>query len=138
MQNDKSNMIRKIFSLLALIGVVSVITVQAEPTPTPKPKGPRTKTIVASKIAPAAPLPEGWSLANGVWVHSDGYKYVNGQVIKTGTQTHKRPPKPPTKALMDAATKPAPKTPADAAAAKAAERERNLAPRPAPQTGTHM
>jgi hypothetical protein len=139
MQNDKPNMIRKILFSLALISVVSVITVQAEPTPTPKAKGPRTKTIVTSKIVPAAPLPEGWSLANGVWVHSDGYKYVNGQVIKTGTQTHKRPPKPPTKALMDAATKkPGPKTPADAAAAKAAERERNLAPRPAPQTGTHM
>jgi len=49
-------------------------------------------------------------------------------------------PPPPTKAEIDAAMKKktAPKTPAEIAAEKAAQRERNLAPRPAPQTGTHL
>ncbi|PYJ87279.1 MAG: hypothetical protein DME70_06685, partial [Verrucomicrobia bacterium] len=62
------------------------------------------------------------------------------QVVRVGTQTHKQPPKPPTKAEMDAAIKkkPATKTPAEIAAEKAAQRERNLTPRPAPQTGTHL
>jgi hypothetical protein len=87
---------------------------------------------------PAAPLPEGWNYIKGEWIHSDGYKYVNGQVIRTTAQTHKRPPKPPSKALLNSVkTKPAP-TPADSAAAKAAERERNLRTRPASQTGTHL
>jgi hypothetical protein len=34
--------------------------------------------------------------------------------------------------------KTAPKTPAEIAAEKAAQRERNLAPRPASQTGSHL
>ncbi|HKP92504.1 MAG TPA: hypothetical protein VJS88_01310, partial [Chthoniobacterales bacterium] len=85
------------------------------------------------------PLKEGWSLVNGVWMHSDGYKFVNGQVIRTGSQTHKRAPKPPTKAEMEAATKKkGPPTAAELAAEKAAERQRNLAPRRASQTGTHL
>ncbi len=27
---------------------------------------------------------EGWNYVKGEWIHSDGYKYVNGQVIRTG------------------------------------------------------
>jgi hypothetical protein len=130
-------MIRKIFLLLALTSLGSAIILHAEPAP--KTKVQRTKTAPAPKIVAATPMAEGWSLANGVWTHPDGYQFVKGQVIRVGTQTHKKPPQPPTKARIDAAMKkPAPKTPADAAAAKAAERERNLAPRPAPQTGTHL
>ena len=128
-------MIRTILSLALLTSFAAVASLQAEP-PSSK-KSHKSKTMAA--VAPATPLKAGWSLSNGVWVHSDGYKFVNNQVVRVGTQTHKAPPKPPTKAEMEAATKKsAPKTPADAAAAKAAERERNLAPRPAPQTGTHL
>ena len=92
-------------------------------------------------IAPAKPLPEGWSLVDGVWIHSDGYKFVKGQLFRTGTHTHKRPPNPPTQAEMDAATKKnnrRPVTAAEAAAAEAAKRERNLRPRPASQTGSNL
>jgi hypothetical protein len=120
-----------------LVTVVGIAPLEADPTPAPKKKQKQTTT---TKVAPApvAPVKEGWSLVNGVWTHSDGYKFVNNQVMRVGTQTHKKPPKPPTKAEMEAATKKtAPKT-LDPAAAKAAERERNLAPRPAPQTGTHL
>ena len=134
-------------------------TVKAEPTPTPAPGSQRssdenvgTKTTKKqtakhdsakkSTAAHAATTPstgEGWSVVNGIWTHPDGYKYVNGQVVRVGSQTHKQPPKPPTKAELDAARQTtAPASAADAAAAKAAERQRNLAPRPASQTGTHL
>jgi hypothetical protein len=123
-------MIRTILSIAVLSSLVTA-TLQAEP-PSKK------KSNRVPKIVPAAPLKEGWSLVNGVWTHSDGYQFVKGQVLRVGTQTHKKPPKPPTKAEMDAAMKkPAPKA-VDPATAKAAEREKNLTPRPAPQTGTHL
>ena len=134
-------MIRTILSIAVLTSFTGVAALRADPSPAPNSASSRNKkeTTTALKVVPAPPLKQGWSLVNGVWMHSDGYKLVNGQVIRVGNQTHKKPPKPPTKAEMDAATKkPAPKTPADAAAAKAAERERNQTPRPAPQTGTHL
>ena len=121
-------MIRTILSIAVLSSFV-IGTLQADP-PSKK------KSNQVPKVAPAAPLREGWSLVNGVWTHSDGYQFVKGQVLRVGTQTHKKPPKPPTKAEMDAAMK-KPKA-VDPAAAKAAEREKNLTPRPAPQTGTHL
>jgi hypothetical protein len=131
-------MIRTILSIATLVTVVSVAPLKADPSPAPKKKQKQTST--ASKVAPApvAPVKQGWSLVNGVWTHSDGYKFVNNQVMRVGTQTHKKPPKPPTKAEMDAAMKKTAPKPLDPAAAKAAEREKNLAPRPAPQTGTHL
>ncbi|PZR76949.1 MAG: hypothetical protein DLM73_01000 [Chthoniobacterales bacterium] len=131
---------RSILLFLVAMTFPAAIALNAAPTPTP---GPKTKRVRKSKplvtLSPATPLTEGWSNVNGVWVHSDGYKYVNGQVIRVGTQTHKRPPKPPSKELLSS-LKNKPKTPsaADAAAAKAAEKERNLRPRPAPQTGTNL
>ena len=141
-------MIRTILSLAVFITLASPIPLKAEPAPTPSShkkvkKQPATSTKMNTnsfKVIPATPLLEGWSLVNGSWVHSDGYKFVKGQVIRTGSQIHKRPPKPPTKAEMDAATKKRRdlSTAAEIAAEKAAERERNLTPRPAPQTGTHL
>ena len=123
-------MIRTILSIAVLSSLVAG-TLEADP-PSKK------KSNQVPKIVPAAPLKEGWSLVNGVWNHPDGYQFVKGQVLRVGTQTHKKPPKPPTKAEMAAATKkPAPKA-VDPAAAKAAEREKNLTPHPAPQTGTHL
>jgi hypothetical protein len=138
-------MFKKIISLVVFASFPAVLALKAEPTPTPAPNKDRQaskkiKKEPAIKLVSVAPLPEGWSLVNGVWMHSDGYKYINGQVIRTGSQTHKRPPKPPTKAEMEAATKKkkGPPTPAEISSAKAAERERNSRTRPAPQTGTHL
>ena len=130
-------MIRTILSFAVLTSFAATAPVNAEPSPSKK-KSQTTKT--APQIAPSAPLKSGWSLVNDVWTHSDGYQFVKGQVVRVGTQTHKKPPPPPTKAEMDAATKksPAAKTPAEIAAEKSAQRERNLAPRPASQTGTHL
>ena len=128
-----------LFALLTALGIGA--SLKAEPSPTAAKK--KTKTSAKLKtpiLVPAVPLKEGWSLVNGVWMHSDGYKFVNGQVIRTGSQTHKPAPKPPTSAEIAAATKKknAPRTAAEIAAEKAAERERNLAPPRASQTGTHL
>jgi hypothetical protein len=126
-------MIRTILSIVVLTSLAAA-PLEADP-PSNRKKETTKKSKMALKIVPAPELKEGWSLVNGTWTHSDGYQFVNGQVTRIGTQTHRKPPKPPTKAEMDAAMKkPALKTPADAAA----QRERNLAPRPASQTGTHL
>jgi len=96
---------------------------------------------IAATLPAVAPATsgEGWSYVKGEWVHPDGYKYVKGQVIRTGTQTHKSPPKPPSKALLDSVkAKPTPTIDPNSAAAKAAEKERNLRRYPASQTGTHL
>lgn len=124
-----------------LSSFTGVLALSAEPAPSSKKKSSKkTKTEAAAAITPAKPLPEGWSLVDGVWMHSDGYKFVKGQLFRTGSHTHKQPPSPPTKAQMDAATKRnrLPQTAAEIAAAKATERERNLRPRPAPQTGSNL
>ena len=143
-------MTRNILSLIVLTTLAAGVSLNAEPTPSAdrtssknankvESQTPQAKTNAASKIVPAPPLAEGWSYVKGEWIHADGYKYVNGQVIRTGAQTHKRPPKPPSKALLNSVkTKPAPTPDPNSAAAKAAERERNLRPPPASQTGTHL
>jgi hypothetical protein len=128
-------MTRNILSLIVLTTLAAGVSLNAEPTPSAERKSSRS---AVAKIVPA-PLAQGWSYVKGEWIHADGYKYLNGQVIRTGAQTHKRPPKPPSKALQNSVkTKPTPTPDPNSAAAKAAERERNLRPRPAPQTGTHL
>jgi hypothetical protein len=131
-------MIRTILSIAILTALASG-SLQADPKTSKKSKSQKNNTSTTS-VAATSPLASGWSYTNGVWMHSDGYKFVNGQVIRTGIQTHKKAPKPPTKEEMDAALKKpkGPKTAAEIATEKAKERERNLAPRPAPQTGSHF
>jgi hypothetical protein len=128
-------MIRNILSFILLTVFSAAVSMNAEPTPRPDSASSRnavTKTV-------SAPLAEGWTYVKGEWIHSDGYKYVKGQVIRTGAQTHKRPPKPPSNSLLNSVkTKPTTSPDPNSAAAKAAEKERNLRPRPAPQTGTHL
>ena len=132
-------MIRTILSI-AIISILATGALQAEPKASKKSKSQKNKQNSTSTVVASQPLASGWSYTNGVWTHVDGYKFVNGQVVRTGIQTHKKAPKPPTKQEMDAALKKpkGPKTPAEIAAEKAAERERNLRPGPAPQTGSHF
>ena len=91
----------------------------------------------------------GWRYVNGEWVHPDGYKFVNNTVLRTTAKTGKSVPKPPGKLALEnpmklasqtkSATAPSPKNDAKTAAEKAVEeRQKNLTPRPAPQTGTHL
>jgi hypothetical protein len=124
---------RNILSLILLTIVAAALSMCADPTPSAD--GTSSRNAVPQMVP--APLAEGWNYVKGEWIHADGYKYVNGQVVRTGAQTHKRPPKPPSKALLNF-VKPTPTPDPNSAAAKAAERERNLRPRPAPQTGTNL
>jgi len=137
---------RTILQLIVLTNLVAAVSLLAEPTPSvesapgknARNQKPAAKTN-APKRVPSSPLVDGWNYVNGEWVHSGGYKYVNGNVIRTGTPTFGRPPRPPAKALLNSVkTKPVPTPVPDSAAAKAAEIERNKRPRPAPQTGTHL
>jgi len=132
-------MIRR--TLIVLTVVAATVSLNAEPAPSTKQTSvkSRKKSSATLKVAPATPLVEGWNNVNGEWIHSDGYKYINGQVVRTGTQTHKLPPKPPSKTLLKSVKpKPAPTPAPNSAAAKAAEKERNLRQQPASQTGTHL
>ena len=129
--------IRTILSV-AVLGALATTSLQAQASS--KKNSSSKKETTTPKVVPATPLVSGWSYNNGLWTHVDGYKLVNGKVVRAGIQTHKKAPLPPTKAEMDAAMKkkPASKASSDVAADKAAQRERNLAPRPAPQTGSHL
>ena len=86
----------------------------------------------------------GWVYVNGQWVHPDGYKFMNNKVFRTTAKTGQSVPKPPGKLALENPTKLAarPKTAAEeakSAAEEAAERrQKNLTPRPASQTGTHL
>jgi len=132
-------MTRNILSLIVLATLAAGVSLKAEPTPSAERTSSKNANKVAPKIVPALPLAEGWSYVKGEWVHPDGYKYVNGQVIRTGAQTHKRPPKPPSKAILNSVKiKPVPTPVAGSGAAKAAEKERNLRPTPTSQTGSHL
>jgi hypothetical protein len=142
-QSNNENMIRTILSVAVLGTFAATAVLNGEPSPTNKSSSSKRKRRTAQtvpKLEPVTPLKPGWSLVDGVWTHSDGYQFIKGQVIRVGTQTHKIPPPPPTKAEMAAATKTKnrPKSAAEIESEKAAQRERNLAPRPAPQTGTHL
>lgn len=137
-------MIRTILSIAIISAFAAGLSLGAEPSPSSSKKttnqSSKTKSTKTTAAAPVS-LRSGWTLTNGVWMHPDGYKLVNGQVVRSGPQTHKTAPKPPTKAEMDAASASKankPKTPAEIAAEKETQRQRNLAPRPAPQTGSHL
>jgi hypothetical protein len=91
----------------------------------------------------------GWVYLKGQWIHPDGYKFVNKKVQRTTARAGKTFPKPPGKLALENPTKLTPPTKSGEAlsvpreaqtdAEKAAEtRRKNLTPRPAPQTGTHL
>jgi hypothetical protein len=136
-------MTRTILFLILLATLATPASLTAEPTPSAD----RPSRKIAKKADAEKPLKtdagpktgEGWNYVKGEWIHSDGYKYVNGQVFRIGAQTHKSRPKPPSRALLDSVkARPTPAPDPNSPAAKAAERERNLQQRPASQTGTHL
>jgi len=91
----------------------------------------------------------GWRYVNGEWIHPNGYKFVNNRVLRTTARTGRPLPKPPGKLALEnpmrltappkSMTVPSQKDDAKTAAEKAAEqRQKNLTPTAAPQTGTHL
>ncbi|MDP9005277.1 MAG: hypothetical protein M3N12_10880 [Verrucomicrobiota bacterium] len=137
---------KRIALSLVIIASVAMVAPTLEAR-TPKSKSKKTQTNQST--APDAPdaLAEsanGWSYSNGVWVHPEGYKFVNGKILRTTAKTGKAFPKPPGKLALENAsrltqkTKIAPKNTQSEAERKAEERRKNLTPIAAPQTGTHM
>jgi hypothetical protein len=127
-------MTRNILFLIVLASLATPVSLSAEPTPSPKKSSQKN-----AKTAQSEKPPEGWTYVRGEWTHPDGYKYVKGQVVRIAGQTHKSPPKPPSKALLDSVKARSTPTPdPNSPAAKAAEKERNMQQRPASQTGTHL
>jgi hypothetical protein len=133
-------------SLLFVI-VLTSFAIALEAQPKSKRSSKRTSTnsnaqnTTADAVVASA---NGWSYVKGEWVHPDGYKYVNGRVLRTTAVAGKAFPKPPGKLALENAQKspvktaPAPDN-AKSAAEKAADaRRRNLTPSAAPQTGSHL
>jgi hypothetical protein len=141
--NENSFMKTNVICLLLIAALaMSVGTLNAK-SPT------RTKSKNATSQKALMESANGWTYVKGEWVHPEGYKFVDGRVLRTTAKSDGRPlPKPPGKLALENPQKVTPQTnavPADhapsntkTAADKAAEREKNLTPRPAPQTGTHM
>ena len=126
-----------------LIASVAMIAPPIE-AKTPKSKAKQTQTNQSTAPDALAESANGWSYTNGVWVHPEGYKFVNGKILRTTAKTGKSFPKPPGKLALDNAsrltqkTKVAPKSTQTEAERKAEERRKNLTPTAAPQTGSHM
>ena len=133
---------RTLFFLLAFSSFA--IALQAAATPTPAPKRTSNKSEkISGPQETLAQSANGWIFVKNEWVHPEGYKFVNGKVLRTTARTGKAFPKPPGKLALDNAqkltAKPTPAPDARTAAQKAAEeRRKNMAPRPAPQTGSNL
>lgn len=133
---------RTLFFLLAFTSFA--IALQAAPTPTPTPKRTSDKSEkIGGPQETLAQSANGWTFVKDEWVHPEGYKFVNGKVLRTTARTGKAFPKPPGKLALDNAqkltAKPSPAPETKTAAQKAAdERRKNLAPRPASQTGSNL
>ncbi len=145
---EKRLMKRKVLYLLLTTSLGVAATLNAEPARQTTHKRDSTKTqksegqnTTRDALAESA---NGWTYAKGEWVHPEGYKFVDGKVLRTTAKTGRAFPKPPGKLALENAQKLTPKnTPApinsQSAAEKAAEaRRKNLTPTAAPQTGTHM
>lgn len=142
---------RRLFLLLSLASIAGMLPASPTPPPDPKLSSTKTEKKAGAQISPSALLASanGWQFVKGEWVHPFGYKLVNGRIQRTTARAGKQFPKPPGKLALDnpqlltpsaaPALENANKATSDKAAAdKAAERARNLAPRPAPQTGSHL
>jgi hypothetical protein len=128
------------FALAANV-VLAGANLRAEPPSAKK----SNSTAALARLMESA---NGWTYVNGEWVHPEGYKFLNNKIVRTTAKTGKAHPKPPGKLAQENAAKLAPRTKSAAvpssenariAAERAAEvRRKNLTPRPAPQTGSHL
>ena len=134
----------KRFLLFLLAFTSFAIALQAAPTPAPAPKRTSSKSEkISGPQETLAQSANGWTFVKGEWVHPEGYKFVNGKVLRTTARTGKAFPKPPGKLALENAQKlaptPTPAPDAKTAAQKAAEeRRKNMAPRRASQTGSNL
>jgi hypothetical protein len=150
---SRARLLRKTGSLVFVASIaLSGTGLKAEPPARRERKSNSSETRTTYQDSARARLIEsanGWIYVNGEWVHPDGYKFVNNKVQRTTAKAGKTFPNPPGKLALENPAKLTPRTKSDAArsvpekaqteAEKAVEtRRKNLTPRPAPQTGTHL
>lgn len=128
----------------ALVGTVLLAEPPARRDRAPGVTAPEKKAERDPARARVIESANGWMYLNGEWLHPEGYKFINNKVLRTTLKTGKPLPKPPGKLALQNPTKLTPRarppaSDARTAAEEAAEtRRKNLEPRPAPQTGTHL
>jgi hypothetical protein len=129
--------VQRVFLLIAVPVTLLAVAVQAEP-PAKKntSRGPTYAQVLESA--------NGWTYLKGEWVHPEGYKFLNNKIIRTTAKTGKAFPKPPGPLALENPTmlttraKPAANDAKTAAEKAAEERQKNLTPRAASQTGSHL
>jgi hypothetical protein len=133
---------RNVFCFLVTISLaMTAPTLRAEP---PKSKHSSARTEKSRNTTANALLESanGWNYVKGEWVHPQGYKFVNGKILRTTAKYGQPLPKPPGKLALENPQKLTQQSKSIAtqseAEKKAEERRKNLQPRPAPQTGSHM
>lgn len=131
---------------LSLVVTTSLVLIAATLNAKPPAKSKSKQTQTTQNIAPNA-LTEsanGWVFTKGEWVHPEGYKFVNGKILRTTAKAGIAAPKAPGKLALENAQKlsqkptVAPKTVQTEAERKAEERRKNLAPAAPRQTGTNL
>src|SRR5262245_60520777 len=145
-------MTRRLSLILSLVTFAVAVTAQTTSAQESKQKSSTAAKKEAVRVIPNDALLQsanGWTYVNGEWVHPDGYKLSNGRILRTTARAGKAVPQPPGKLALENPQKLTPGATANlenaskvatdkAAAGKAAERARNLAPRSAPQTGSNL
>lgn len=128
---------QRVFLLIAVLVTLLAVAVQAEP---PAKKNTNRGPSYAQVLESA----NGWTYLKGEWVHPEGYKFLNNKIIRTTAKTGKAFPKPPGALALENPTmlttrpKPAANDAKTAAEKAAEERQKNLTPRAASQTGSHL
>jgi hypothetical protein len=133
-------------SLLLFIALTS-LAIALEASAKSKKSSTRTSnnsTTQKAAVDPVAASANGWSYVKGEWVHPDGYKYVNGKVLRTSAVAGRAFPKPPGKLALENAQKsavktaPAPQNTKTSAETAAEIKRKNMEVRPTSQTGSHL
>lgn len=134
---------RRLFFLLALVSFASTLT--AEPPAKSKTSSKHEKKAGTQSVSKdLVQSANGWSYVKGEWVHPDGYKLASGRIVRTTARPGQPVPKPPGKLALEnpqklaLAAAPVVDNTSNAPVDKATERARNIAPKPAPQTGSHI
>ena len=150
--NPSSQMWKPAFLAIVAVLLVSGAALLAEPpaknelsSGSSNTRNATTRKPLRAQIIESA---NGWTYVKSEWVHPQGYKFVNNKVLRTTAEPGKAFPKPPGKlalenpAELSPSIRLSPTSPSrddKTAAEKAAEaRRKNLEPRPASQTGTHL
>jgi len=142
---------RLLFLLLSLTTIACIASASPTPSPDAKVTSSLSEKKAGTQVSPKDLLQSanGWNYVKGEWVHPWGFKIANGRIQRTTARAGIQPPAPPGKLalqnpqMLTPSSVPALENANKAATDKAAndknaDRARNSAPRPNPQTGSHL